>query len=160
MTTTLNWPAAVPLPSIAGYAIKPKPNVDRTEVEIGQARQRRRSTTTTDDIPVRFELNAFQHALFEAWFKERALEGAAWFNVTLLSGLGLQSHEARFKGGEQLTHTPRSGERWVVDATLEVRNRPMLSDADLTIFLAEDGDVLFAALRALHTLVWTDIANL
>ena len=135
MTVSLDWPAAVPLPSFPGYSIKPRPNVDSTDVEIGQARVRRRSTTTTDDFAFQIEMTRAQFAIFEAWFKHRAMEGAAWFNVDLLAGLGLSSCETRFKPRAELSYAARNGERWVVTGTFEVRNRPMMSDAELTVAL-------------------------
>jgi hypothetical protein len=152
MATSISWPDALPLPVIQGYGIKPRPNVVRTELDDGPARQRLRSTSTTDEITVTFELTIFQLGLFESWFKNRALGGACWFNVTLLGGIGLSSCEARFKGGADLAYTPRSGERWSVTGTLEVRNRPMLSDSDLTLLLPEDPTVLLGGIDSVHSL--------
>lgn len=153
MSTTLTWPSTLPVPAIAGYGIKPRPNVDRTELEWGQARQRRRSTGTTDEISLQFVATRWQVMLFESWFKNRALEGAAWFNITLLGGTGLVSYEARFKGGSEISYVPINGENWTITATVEVRDRNMLTDDELTVMLAEDPSTFFTLLAGVHTAV-------
>lgn len=155
MATSVSWPATLPLPAIAGYGLKPKPNVVRTEMEDGAARQRRRSTVTVDPITVQFELTAWQEMMFDAWLDKRANGGATWFNITLLSGRGLESYEARIKGGADRDDRPRNGANWVATLTLEVRNRPMLSDSDIDLLIGEDGDALLAAINALHLYLTT-----
>ena len=44
MTTTISWPARLPLPTYDGYALEPESAVTRTDMESGPARQRRRFT--------------------------------------------------------------------------------------------------------------------
>jgi hypothetical protein len=159
MTTSLDWPSTLPLPAIARYQLKPQPNIDRTETDVGPARQRRRSSQTPTEIPVQFELTIWELGVFESWYRYRACEGAAWFNITLLGGIGLSTHEARFKSTETPVYTPHNGATWQVTALLEVRDRPMLSDSDLTLLIGEDGDLLLSTIDAIHRTVssglWT-----
>jgi hypothetical protein len=159
MSTSLSWPAILPLPSIAGYQIKPVPNVDRTEVDVGPARQRRRSTAARDEITVQFRLTLWQQMFFEAWHRNVALEGATWFNITYLGGVGLVSCEARFKVGSDVTYVPATGQCWTASAVLEVRNRPMLSADDIATLQAEDPVALLAAVNAFTTFVYSGFSS-
>jgi len=155
MTTSINWPAALPLPSIAGYQIKPVSNADRTEVETGPARQRRRSISTRDMITVQFGLTLWEQAVFEGFHRNVVFEGVRWFNITLLGGTGLLSYEARFVIGQDITYTPRTAESWLAQATLEVRDRPIMSADDVEALAGEDLAALQAALASFHTLMTT-----
>ena len=92
----ITWPTTLPLPSVEGYGLTPQEAVLRTDMESGPARQRRRFRQTPTRITVRWLFSETQFALFEAWYKYHADEGGQWFEITLLGGLGLLPHEARF----------------------------------------------------------------
>jgi len=151
MTVSLTWPSQIRLMTVEGYQIKPKPNVVRTDMEVGPARQRRRSTMTTDDMPVVFKMTNWELALFEAWYADKALEGAAWFVIPHLGGVGLVNCEARFKAGQDFVYARLNGERTQVTCTLEVRQRPRLKGADFDLLVDSDPEVLFAAIADLQT---------
>lgn len=153
MAVTLDWPSVLPLPSIARYQLKEQPNVDRTEMEMGAARQRRRGRQAPTEIPAQCELTKWQLMIFEGFYKHRAKEGTVWFNITLLGGLGLTNHEARFKSTEQPVTTPHNGENFVVTFLLEVIDRPILGDSELTLVMDDDPAALEAALTAIHTAI-------
>lgn len=150
MTTTLAWPDSLPLPSLKNYAVKPKTNLDRTDMEVGQARQRRRSTATLDQVPVQFELTAWEEMIFDAWIDLRANAGATWFTMPLLSGRGLETWEVRILGGTDRENRPRNGARWICTLTLEVRDRPKLTGAELDLLIDEDGAALLRSIDVIH----------
>jgi len=132
------WPAAIPLPTLSGggYGITPQEGVTRTDMEIGPARARKRSTATPWRLKLRWHLTRFELALFEGWFRSYAAEGAAWFGMTLISGVGLQTHEIRFfKPYESTAH---SGELWLVTAEVESRDPPWLDQGGLDVLLDSD----------------------
>lgn len=153
MAVTLNWPDPLPLPTMAGYQLKPKPNVDRTEMESGAALQRLLGRQAPTEISVQFEFTKWQLMLFDGFHKHRAKEGAVWFNMLLLCGLGLVNHEVRFKATEPPKQSPRNGERWVVPALLEVIERPIISDSELTLLMDDDPEALAAAIASIHTAI-------
>jgi hypothetical protein len=155
MATDLDWPEQLPLPSISNYGIEPQEGVARTDMEVGPARQRRRWTVTPTEFPVEWHLTLEELALFEAWYRFYGQEGAAWFNITLLGGLGLVTHEARFRG--QYKAKAASARWWVVSARLEVRDRPTLDEAALAIALTNDVAQLFSWISALHHLVHAEL---
>jgi hypothetical protein len=160
MTTIISWPDKLPLPTFEGYGIEPQDAVLRTEMEAGPARQRRRYTQTPSRIPVRWRLTQWQFGIFEAWYKWKGREGAVWFAMDLLGGMGMVAHEARFVGSGSSPYKavpqrggPGEGARWIVTTTLEIRERPVLSDEALDIVLAEDVLTLMAAIDAFHATV-------
>lgn len=162
MATSVTWPAAIRLPVFAGYAIEPQPDILRSEMAAGAARQRLVSTDSIDDIVVQWEMTAFEHALFEAWLKRVARGGSLWFTIPLISGFGLSPHEARIKGG-RVRMGARNGARWTATATLEIRDRPMLTADELDELLALDESgqgELFVLIAALHDVIdtglWSD----
>jgi hypothetical protein len=160
MTTAIDYPASLPPPDVATYEIDDKPPVRRTDMDDGHARQRVTGTATPTEIPVQWTFKQWEWMLFEAWWRHK-VNYVSYFNITLLGGIGMVAHEARFKAPDGFPKAPlRSGNRFIVSAMLEVRERPMLSEADFDLLVGEDGDALFAALGALHALVWTNIANI
>ena len=148
---TISWPVTLPLPSIGGYSVHPGEAILRTEMEAGPARQRRRYTQVPSRISVRWIFRRDQFALFEAWYRWQAKEGGEWFEINLLGGLGLVVHEARFT--RPFDAKPRSGVLWDVSSELEIRERPVLTEAALAIALDSDLAALFATVDRLHGLV-------
>lgn len=162
MATEATWPDVLPAPTFTDYALEPQDPIVRTSMEQGAARQRLRFTNVPTDEPVRWRFSAWQFAIFEAWIKHYAAFGAAWFEIDLLGGLGLTTHEARFKGtgGKPYRAVPkrgRGGVTWIVNSVLEVRSRPVLTQDALDIVLAEDATGLMAAIGSFETLVNTTI---
>ncbi|MCX7360926.1 MAG: hypothetical protein NTV97_03455 [Alphaproteobacteria bacterium] len=153
MAVTLTWPTSLPAPSIARYQLKEQPNVDRTEVEMGAARQRRRGRQAPTEIPAQCELTKWQLMIFEGFWKHRAGEGTVWFNIELLGGLGLVNHEARFKSTEPPVATPHNGENFTVTFLLEVIERPIIGDSELTLMMDDDPEALAAAIASIHTAI-------
>ena len=149
--TIPTWPDRLPLPTIAGYGMTPADTILRTEMESGNTRTRRRFTRTIARVTAAWVMRDDQYMIFEAWFEHRALGGAAWFSARLYGGMGTHAQEARFVQPYQAT--PLIGDRWQITATLEVRNRPMLSDGGLSIAMTEDTDGLQSAIAAFGDLV-------
>ena len=147
----ITWPTTLPPPSVEGYGLTPQEAVLRTDMESGPARQRRRFRQTPTRITVRWLFLETQFALFEAWYKYHADEGGQWFEITLLGGLGLLPHEARFT--RQFEARLLSARRWEVKGELEIRERPTLDEGALNLLLELDAQDLFAMGSELHQLV-------
>ncbi|MDO8604933.1 MAG: hypothetical protein Q7R40_00220 [Phaeospirillum sp.] len=171
MTTSISWPSRLPLPTFEGYGIEPQDAVSRTDMEAGAARQRRRFTAVPTRIPVRWRFSANEFALFEAWFHWMAEDAAGWFAISLLGGIGMVAHEARFLGGSSpYKAQPRRGGRdggvtWITTAVLEVRQRPVMSGDVLQLVFEEDPAALMAAVARAHDVIHfvlpgTDISGL
>ena len=107
---TARFPDLLPLPLVEEYSITPNEAIIRTQMESGTARQRRRFDAVPSKITVKWYMNASQFSLFEAWYKYHAKEGAEWFAIKLLGGLGLIEQEARFT--QQFTAKLQNGIFW------------------------------------------------
>jgi len=146
------WPSEkLPSPTIQGYGISPGEAILRTEMEAGPARQRRRFTQVPSRINVRWVMTQEQFAVFEAWYRFQAKEGAEWFLIELKGGLGLLAQEARFT--RQFQARVYAGVLWEVSSELEIRERPTLDEGTLALLLEEDLVGLQAAIDELYVLV-------
>lgn len=160
------WPDRLPLPTFEGYAISPDDPILRTNMEQGPSRQRQQFTTVPEKITVRWRFTQWQMALFRSWFRYKAKRGAEWFSITLLTGLGMVPHEVQFvgDGSKAYTATPTRGDvtgaKWIVTASLTVRDSPDLSEDVLDLALVENMDGLIAAMAGAGTLVNTTLPNL
>ena len=81
----------------------------------------------------------------------RLAKGGAWFDITLLGGLGLLSQQARFTQAFQTQLV--TGTLWEIRTELEVRERPVLNHDTLHLLLTEDMQGLMNAIDGLHRLV-------
>ncbi len=147
----ITWPDKLPFPTVEGYSIQPGDAIVRTDMEAGSARQRRRFTQVPSRIQVRWLMSQTQFAIFEAWYRWEAKEGGAWFDITLLGGLGLLSQQARFTQSFQTQLV--TGTLWEIRTELEVRERPVLNPGTLHLLLTEDMQGLTNAIDGLHRLV-------
>jgi len=148
---TITWPATLPLPTVQGYGIRPGEAILRTEMEAGPARQRKRFTSVPSRIAVRWLMKREQFVLFEAWYRWHAKEGGEWFEIPLLGGIGLTTHEARFT--RQFEAKLVGGVLWEIASELEIRERPTLSADALDIALDSDLASLSVTADRLHGLV-------
>lgn len=147
----VTWPTTLPLPTIQGYGVQPGDAVLRTDMEAGLARQRRRFTSSPSTINVQFLMTRNQFAVFEAWYKFEAKEGAEFFDIDLLGGIGLTTHTARFT--RQFDAKLRNGTLWDISSELEIRERPTLDAEALELVLTNEPDLLMGSINALHNVV-------
>lgn len=117
------WPSTLPAPLAAGYQLNPGDQTLRTEMEVGSARVRRRTTARNDRVNVSWLLTETQLDALRDWFDDATTGlagGSAWFTVTLAVGTGTRQAavEARFVG--PFTAAADS-QYWRVQATLETR---------------------------------------
>ena len=124
------WPPQLPKPQLSGYGIAPQAAFVRSDMDAGPARQRRRFTQAPTDIAVELVMDQQQLAIFEAWYEHRIDSGSAWFDAPMLNGQGVTTAQCRFV--EPWSAKPLGGGMHVVSARWETRDRPVMSDADLT----------------------------
>ena len=148
------WPASLPLPRRDDYALEPVDPVVRSEMESGPARQRRRFTTYPTRIPVRWSMTDGQFAVFEAWHAQDVSDGQDWFTTDLLNGVGRTSYQARFAG---IWRAAKQGAKWIVTATLEVLDRPLLTGEALAMSYTYPPEDVLAMEYTLHQLVHTSL---
>ncbi len=141
----------IPLPSVDGYTISPGEAVIRTDMESGAARSRRRFSQTPACVSVRWNLRPLTYAIFESWFKHEILDGAEWFELPLLAGIGMATTQARFTKAYQAKLVRRN--QWEVSGELEIRNRPVLTRDALGVLVNSDFEALELSIDSLEYLV-------
>ena len=151
---TVAWPTTLPLPTRTAYDIAPQDGVIRTEMESGPARHRQRFTQVQTDISVQWIFSQLEFLVFEAWFEHEAKRGAQFFTVTLLGGIGMAQHSARFRG--PFKARPR-GQEWIVSATLEIRERPTLGADQLSVVALYGPDDFMESAQIWHRFVHVDL---
>ena len=161
MTTTISWPSRLPLPTFEGMSVEPQDACLRTEMEAGPARTRRRFTQVPTRIPVRWRFGPVDFATFEAWFRLKLGDGAEWFSIGLLGGIGMVAHEARFVGQSSVPYkaVPSRGGVWIVTSILEIRERPMLDEGALDIILDNEPTALFGSVDGFHDLIHSSLSG-
>ena len=155
----ITWPTTLPLPTVQGYGVQPGEAILRTEMEAGLARQRRRFTDVPTKVSVRWIMRRDQYAIFEGWYRWHAREGASWFAITLLGGLGLLEQEARFTR-QFSSRLLAGGTLWEITSELEIRERPVLDEGALNLVLTEDINGLLTASNQFHILVHQTLPHL
>lgn len=147
--TDITWPVTLPMPTVQGYSVQPGEAILRTEMDAGLARQRRRFTNVPTKVQVRWIMRRDQYAVFEGWYRWKAREGANWFYVTLLGGLGLLDQEARFTR-QFISQLIAGGTLWEITSEFEIRERPVLDEGLLNLLLEEDAQGLLNAMNQFH----------
>tara|TARA_Y100001960_G_scaffold231817_1_gene243474 strand:- start:37 stop:519 length:483 start_codon:yes stop_codon:yes gene_type:complete len=127
MATYLNH--LLPLPLKDSYTIKPKSGVIKSQMESGFAKHRRITTASPTLITLKWSFSYSEFATFQGWVLYDAKNGAEWFDITLLAGLGIVIHKARFtdSDGVYTASLNTSTNKWDVSANVEVQYQPMLS---------------------------------
>lgn len=123
-----SWPATLPQPRASGYGIQPVSAFVRTDMDDGAARQRRRFTSTPSRIAVAWQLSLLQYATFEGFVAYDINDGASWFAVDLLSGMGISRMQARFMEDPPFKAAlSQSRVYFDVTATLEIKAMPIVT---------------------------------
>lgn len=119
------FPTTLPAPLLNGYQANPQDQVVRTQMEVGTARARLRSTAKIDKVTVQWLFTDAEMATFRTWWYQGSASGGSatgtsWFTISLATGqTGLTSVTARFLGPYQAQ--AGAGLLWTVRAELEVR---------------------------------------
>ena len=119
------FPSTLPAPQTSSYSAKPMDQVVRTNMEVGTARMRLRSTAKIDIVSVEWLFTDAQMATFRTWYYQDSASGGgasgtSWFTISLAVGqTGLTTVTARFT--QVFTADGMPGLLWRVRAELEVR---------------------------------------
>ena len=120
----------IPLPLRDGYGFQAVDPLQRTALDSGRARQRRRFTSVPTIASVTWRLGDVDAMAFEAWYRDALVDGAEWFEMPLKvpeSPYGAKLYQARFTGiysGPVLVSGSVS--LWDFSAQLELVERPIL----------------------------------
>lgn len=132
------WPASLPSPTVAGFSLNVTPGVARSAMDYGAARAIRKGRRVRAEIEVAWQLDGLQQMTFDAFYRDRANEGGAWFAVTIAFPVGFRTVVARFF--EKVSMKTIGGLHWRVTAKLEVLDRPCMTADEVTAALDDAGD--------------------
>jgi len=129
------YPSTLPRPQKDSYSIEQEGGVIKTQMTSGLARHRRVSANPPSKISVKWLFGEVEYAIFEAWFLYEAKMGAEWFDVELLGGQGITTHQTRFPENSYKAVFNKEVNKWAVSAVLEVLNRPTFTRGALSLYL-------------------------
>lgn len=132
------WPSRLPLPTLNGYSFASAAAVKRLATQIGAARAYRRTNQPMNEVGVAWIMNSTAMRLFDGLQRTILREGAEWFGITLAFPVGLRTAGARFK--DKLAIRALGGNIWQASATLDLIERPMLTDTELTALIGSGTD--------------------
>lgn len=118
----MTW--TIPVPNRAVYEVDPIDPCIRSDMETGAPRTRRRTSARLDKVTVQWVFNSADMNAFRIWFDGDIDGGAAWFNLSLNVGHGLETREAKFSG---IWKASNPSGMWIVSASLDVRGEPVTS---------------------------------
>ncbi|HHQ6553296.1 TPA: hypothetical protein ACSTJZ_003190 [Serratia fonticola] len=125
ITTNINYPFDyLPCALKDGFGLQATSPLKRTGLVTGRARQRRAYTSTPTESGVQWIFTDGQAQAFEAWYRDVITDGAAWFNMPLMTPIGQKFYVCRFTDIYQ-GPTPEGGLYWRYSATLELWERPL-----------------------------------
>ncbi len=117
------WPSTLPNPSFDGYSVEAGDPTIRTDMDSGPARVRRRFTAAPDRVGLKFVMTEAQMSAFRTFWDGDAMQGAAWFDMTLRDGrmAGVVSKAIRPNPAAFKAEMLGAGV-WSVTFSAEVRN--------------------------------------
>lgn len=125
ITTDIDWPSDFPKLIRENYGVQHGTPFVRTTMDSGRVRQRKKFSLVPSSTDVSWIFTSEQCAYFEAWFRDELNDGASWFNIPLVSPLGLNSAVCRFS--EMYSGpNPIGLEHFQVNAKLEVFERQII----------------------------------
>lgn len=117
-----DYPQGLPLGLQRGRAYQLVDPMQRSALESGRARQRRRFTDVPEYADIAWLFSGLETTAFSLWFRDTLVDGSKWFNCQLKTPLGLSDHQCRF--AEVFTGPALAGpDLWSVNAKLEIRQR-------------------------------------
>ena len=116
-------PTSIPSPLQSGYGLSVQDATVRTDMDVGAARVRRRTTSAPDTVTLSWLLDATQMAAFRTFWEGGWNFGASWVYISLRDGWSsaMTSRECRPTPATYKA-APVSATHWQVDMTVEVRN--------------------------------------
>jgi len=149
------WPALLPRPAASGYGYQPKAPFVRTDMDAGNARQRRRFRTFPTKVKLTWIFNRQQFGLFEAFVHHDTADSAGWFQIDLANGRGTTAMQTQFfQDPPYSVSLLASGlDLWSVSAEVNVKAMPVASVDEYTLMKVGVSTPEFAAIDdAFYTL--------
>lgn len=149
----ITYPEGLPLGLHSGRSYQLISPLQRSELDSGRARQRRRFTSVPEGASVSWLFTGVQARAFIAWWRDALIDGSQWFEMPLdHPGLGLTDYTCRFtdvyKGPARV-----GADWWSITAELELRERaaPPIGYGDFPEYII-DASIFDIAMNSLWPL--------
>lgn len=122
----IKYPEGLPLGLHSGRSYQLVSPLQRSDLDSGRARQRRRFTSVPEGASVSWLFSSVQVRAFISWWRDALIDGSQWFEMPLdHPALGLTDYTARFT--DVYKGPARVGpDQWSITAELELRERAIL----------------------------------
>ncbi|MBF0675595.1 hypothetical protein [Pseudomonas sp.] len=144
----IEWPKELPYPDLSGYALEDAPNVSRTEMASGRARQRQMYTSVPSFVTLSWGMDQRQFEFFAAWVRWKLKDCTEWFTGWAQTAGPARQTEMRFVGSSSAPpyRARMDGpDYWRISARIEIRERQTLpkgwEDMASWIFMADLFDI-------------------
>lgn len=127
----MQWP---PRALATGLTLSPGSSFLRTDMEQGNARQRRLSASVPERMNLSWRLKGVQMQAWRAWYKHQLLDGAAWFPCEVTDGADIVTANVRFVKPPEIRL--EAGFIWTVTAEVEAEDIPLMTLEALETYLA------------------------
>lgn len=118
----IDFPTKLPIPLQSGYSLQTVSPLQRTDLDSGRARQRRRFTSVPTMVSVLWRMKDGEAQVFEGFFRWTIKDGSKWFNCPLRTPVGYKLYECRFTDIYE-GPTLENYFYWNYTAELEIRHR-------------------------------------
>jgi len=123
--TDIDWPEAIlGCPLRTTYRSNPRPRFMVMAVQDGPARLRLNSSDERRDVTVSFIFTAAQLMDFEIFYGTTLKFGTLWFNMPMLTGVGMIPYICHFSGERSVAPHPNSMSLFTVNFDLETYATP------------------------------------
>lgn len=137
----IQYPKSLPLGLHSGRSYQLVSPLQRSDLDSGRARQRRRFTNVPEGASVSWLFSSAQARAFIVWWREQLVDGSQWFEMPLdHPSLGLTEYTCRFT--DVYKGPARVGpDHWSITAELELRERAIMPAewGEFPDFVAESG---------------------
>ncbi|WP_085065464.1 hypothetical protein [Pseudoalteromonas sp. TB51] len=125
----INYPSSLPLPRLKDAAYKRQPNILRTEMSTGRARQRRKHLSVPTHMEATWRLRKDEATVFEG-FVDDGVNLIDWFLMDILTPRGVVKHQVRFMKDPLENMKPISALVWQYQAQIEMKEYKAASEEE------------------------------
>lgn len=125
----INYPSSLPLPRLKDAAYKRQPNILRTEMSTGRARQRRKHLSVPTHMEATWRLRKDEATVFEG-FVDHGVNLIDWFLMDILTPRGVVKHQVRFMKDPLENMKPISALVWQYQAQIEMKEYKAASEEE------------------------------
>ena len=128
----INYPSSLPLPRLKDAAYKRQPNILRTEMSTGRARQRRKHLSVPTLMEATWRLRKDEATVFEG-FVDHGVNLIDWFLMDILTPRGVVKHQVRFMKDPLENMKPISALVWQYQAQIEMKEYKAASEEEAVV---------------------------